>query len=99
MANDLVRVTGEVTLVDVRSGISKAGKPYSITEATVLCQKVGAVTVTLSDRTKDVTEGMNVDWLVSVDVFGGRPQYRAMREWDVPKVGARSVSAAPAAAS
>lgn len=95
MANELVRVTGEVTLVDHRSGISKAGNPYTISEATVLVQRVGTVTVTLSDRVS-AAEGSEVDWLTSVEVFAGRPQFRAIRDFDLHQVPTPAATAEPA---
>lgn len=83
MAKELARVAGPITLVDVRKGISRAGSPYKITEATILVEQMATVTVALSDRITEageVGEGQVVDYLCEVSVYGNSVQFRAIRD-------------------
>lgn len=104
MAKELARISGPITLIDVRSGTSaRTGKDYRIVEATILVEQMSTSTVSLSDRITEAGmpgEGQLVDYLCEVSVYGNAVQFRAIRDMSaVPaKVTTPSRVAAPASA-
>jgi hypothetical protein len=76
--NPISRITGHVTHRDQRSGMSKAGSRYSITEITVLVMQRVTVLVTLPDEMFAPSIGDEVDYLVEVTAFRDTPRFRVL---------------------
>lgn len=93
MPRQIARVTGIVTDVELRSGVSgKTGKPYAIKTAHVLVLGKAVTSVTLGD-TENFAEGEEVDLQVDQNTYGQEVQSRSLGPWPaLASAGTRSAA-------
>jgi hypothetical protein len=96
MADDVVRVTGDVLRVDHREGVSNAGKPYSFDTAQVLVGGLGlcSVDVTAPEHKAVIKAGVFIDISATLSVFGGRATLRPIDAFPVVAPASRKADAA-----
>jgi hypothetical protein len=79
VADATVRVSGPVLNLDVRSGTSREGNPYTISTARILVEEAGIADVRIPQGMAVPQRGEDVDLLCDASTYSGRVQLSALR--------------------